>query len=241
MVRDNIYFTLVQPREAGNIGAAARAIKNMGFARLCLVDPPCDYLNAEAYAFAHGAVDVLEGATVYRSLAEAIGDKAIVVGTTRHMGKTRGVISPIKEAVAGISGASSNNRVAILFGREDNGLLSTEINQCGSLMTIATSREQPSLNLAQAVLLVAYELSCGDDTLQRHPVTELVPQVQLNRLYDRIEEALRGLDLDMRGSEDLESDIIRNVRHLIGRYGLTHWEVDMLHGICSAINRKCKK
>ncbi|KJU87262.1 RNA methyltransferase, TrmH family, group 1, partial [Candidatus Magnetobacterium bavaricum] len=95
--RDNIYFTLLQPREPGNVGAAARAIKNMGFERLCLV-APCDYLNAEARAFAHGAVDILEGATVCETLTEAVGDKAIVVGTTRHTGKKRGVIYPIREA-----------------------------------------------------------------------------------------------------------------------------------------------
>ncbi|MBV6341204.1 RNA methyltransferase [Candidatus Magnetobacterium casense] len=239
-LRDNIYFTLVQPRESGNVGAAARAIKNMGFERLCLVDP-CDYLNAEARAFAHGAIDVLEGATVCANLTEAVSDKAIVIGTTRRQGKTRGVIRPVKEAVATIAELANNNKVAILFGREDKGLLSEEINRCGFLMTIATSHAQPSLNLAQAVLIVAYELSpvCRNNHCARTP--KLVPQEHLNHLYDRIAEVLRNLDISMRGSEDLESDIVRNIRHLVGRYGLTHWEVDMLHGICSAINNKCKR
>ncbi|KJU85703.1 RNA methyltransferase, TrmH family, group 1, partial [Candidatus Magnetobacterium bavaricum] len=125
--------------------------------------------------------------------------------------------------------------------REDNGPLSEEINRCGFLMTIATSQAQPSLNLAQAVLLVAYELSavCINNTPARRP-PGLVPQVQLNLLYDRIAETLNNLGLVNRGSEDLKSYIARNIAHLIGRYGLTHWEVNMLHGICTAINHKCK-
>ncbi|MBF0344778.1 MAG: RNA methyltransferase [Nitrospirae bacterium] len=242
MVKENIYFTLVHPKEPGNVGAAARALKNMGFRRLCIVNP-CDYLSAEANALAHGAADVLENATVYSSLSEAISDKTIVVGTTRHMGKTRGVIYPIKEAVDRIVNTAANNKVAILFGREDNGLYSSEINTCGYLMTIATSSAQPSLNLAQAVLIVAYELSLRlpDNTIAAHTTPEqLMPQADLHNLYNRITEALHYLGFSMRGSENLESDIERNVKHLVGRYGLTRWELDMLHGLCSAIISKSR-
>ncbi len=236
MKKDNFAFILVEPREGGNIGAAARAIKNMGFTSLELVNP-ADHLTAEAYAFAHGAEEILEGALVFDDFDEAVGDKSIIVGTSRRRGKTRGVILPVKEGVSRIVSFSANNKVGILFGNEKNGLIKAHVDRCGLIMNIPTDTSHPSLNLGQAVLITAYEISQHfiDDMTD---IPELLPQEAIEPLYFHIRETLKLLDYGFRGSEDLESAVMRNLRHLVGRYGLTNWEANMLHGLCTQIEKK---
>lgn len=197
--------------------------------------------NSEARWFATDAIDVVRKAKIYRTLHEAISDKALVVGTTRRTGKRRGVILPVKEGVKRIITAASNNRVAILFGREDKGLFNEEIKECGFLMTIPTSKKAPSLNLAQAVLLIAYELHClgmelfGDREIIETVPLRLVSDNDIDGLLERIRRALKTLGYIPRGDRDLEKKIMDNMGFLLRRAGLTDWELNMLHGICTAI------
>jgi TrmH family RNA methyltransferase len=254
MKKSNVSFILVEPREGGNVGAAARAIKNMGFTRLELV-APCDFTTTEATAFAHGAQDVLDSAKVYGSFDEAVGGKSLVVGISRRAGKTRGLIPSLAEAAAKIALYAEENDTAIVFGREDKGLYNTEVSRCGFLASIPTSEAHPSLNLAQAVLLVAYELSRqGADETRRgaghggtlgglpdaHKIPPLVTQAQLESLYERANKLLETLGYGPRGSNDLPGGIMRNMRHFVGRAGLTRWEFSMLHGICTSIEKKVR-
>ncbi|MDP2156135.1 MAG: RNA methyltransferase, partial [Nitrospirota bacterium] len=132
--KDNVSFVLVEPKESGNIGASARAIKNMGFMNLCLVNPP-SLLTDEARWFACNALDVLETAQSYPDLKSAIMDKAIVVGTSRRTGKRRGMILPVEQGAKNIIERAQSGKVAILFGREDKGLLNEEVDECGLLLT----------------------------------------------------------------------------------------------------------
>ena len=155
--KDNISFILVEPKEPGNIGASARAMKNMGFKNLELVKP-ADHLAAMAKQMACQGIDVLENAKVYSNLGVALRDKQFIIGTTRRAGRTRGMIVPIKESIRKIITAARKNKIAILFGRERNGLTNHEVAQCGFMITIPSDPSSPSLNLAQSVLLVAYEL-----------------------------------------------------------------------------------
>jgi len=232
--KDNISFVLVEPKEPGNIGASARAIKNMGFARLELVRPR-QFLTEEARCMACNAGDVLEKAAVHRGLGEAVKDKKLVVGTTRRLGKRRGVILPLREGIRKVITAAKRNRVAVLFGREDKGLNNREVEECGFLITIPSEPSSPSLNLAQSVLLVAYELS---QKTYKADAPELVTHEQLRQLYAHIESTLKLLDYIPRGDKDLEMRIMRNLRHLFGRAGLTGWELKMMRGICTQIERK---
>lgn len=249
--KDNIYFILVEPKEAGNIGASARAIKNMGFKNLCLVNPIKRILKEEgswkmpdeARWLAHNALDILEKAEIYSSLTDAIKDKSIIAGTTCRMGKRRGVILPVENGVDKLAEIAGANKVAILFGREDKGLYNEEIEECGFLITIPTSSEQPSLNLAQAVLIVAYELSkagvkCGKK--EGHDIY-LSNHNELSSFYLRVAEILNLLEYIPRGNRDLEKKVMSNIKHFIGRAGLTDWELKMLHGICSQIKKKIQK
>lgn len=231
--KKNIFFVLVEPTESGNIGASARAMKNMGFKNLILVNPP--NLQEEAKWMAWRSQDVLEKAEIYPNLEEAIRDKSLVVGTTRRRGSKRGVILDVKEGVKRIYEVSQENKVAILFGREDRGLLNEEVERCGYLMTIPTSQEQPSINLAQAVLIVSYELMRCETIKDYHMERQfLVDQKELEKLFERLRTILKKTGY-IPENHDMEKSIMNNFRHLFGRTGLTFWELKMLHGLLSHI------
>lgn len=234
--KDNISFVLIEPKESGNVGASARAIKNMGFRRLELVGQE-GIINDESRWMACNAIDVLERVRIFENFKSAIAEKSLIVGTTRRIGKTRGLIVPLIEGAKYIRNAAVNNRVSILFGREDKGLSNEEVEECGLLITIPTDKSSPSLNLAQAVLLVAYELNRGIET---EVMPNLVRHEELEVLYNRIKETLKALEYIPRGNRNLERKIIRNLKHFIGRAGLTGWEMRMLHGICTQVEKKIR-
>ena len=149
---------LVEPKYEGNIGAVARAMRNFGVKRLVLVNPPP--IGDEARKRAMHGLDVLESAVTYQTLDEAIKGADLVVGTsgidTRNEKKfLRMAVTPrdFAEKVSEIGG-----RVSILFGREDFGLLNPELMKCDMLVTIPTDPEYPILNVAQAAVIVLYEL-----------------------------------------------------------------------------------
>jgi TrmH family RNA methyltransferase len=234
--KEHISFILIEPKEPGNIGAAARAMKNMGFHHLELVKP-VQFLSDEAQWMACNAIDVLEKATVHSSYKAAIKDKSMVIGTTRRIGKHRGPILPLTACVNRIIPAAKKNKIAVLFGREDRGLLNKEIDHCGFLMTIPADPLSPSLNLAQSVILVAYELS---RRTYKKAVPELVRHKKLEEIYKHLHMTLKLLEYIPRGNRDLEKKIMNNMKHLFGRSGLTEWECNMLHGLCAQIEKKIK-
>lgn len=235
--KQNVYFVLVEPKESGNIGSSARAIKNMGFTKLTLINPPV--LSDEAYWMAWASKDVLQQAEIYSNLDEALKDKVLVVGTTRRRGSKRGVIVDVRQGIKRIYEVSQQNKVAILFGREDKGLFNEEVEKCGYLMTIPTSELQPSLNLSQAVMIVAYELMRCEDLRDYHMERQFyIDQTELNRFYDRLYNVLKKIGY-IPDNSDIERRIINNFKHLFGRTGLTFWELKLLHGLISHIEEKC--
>ena len=251
--KQNVYFVLVEPREQGNIGASARAIKNMGFNNLCLVKPPPE-MPEEARWFARNAHDVLDSAKVHDSVEGAISDKAVVVGTTRRKGKNRGLILTAEKGAPGIHDLAAKNKVAILFGREARGLYNHEVNECNFIITIPCSKNQPSLNLSQAVLITAYELSkCGEDTVDSQSAARkkkfnnlslpehLQTREDLAYLYKRISHVLELLEYFPRGERDIMQKIIFNLKRFLGRSGLTESELKMLLGLCTRIEKKLGK
>jgi TrmH family RNA methyltransferase len=253
--KDNIFFVLVEPREPGNIGASARAIKNMGFKNLCLVKPPTAD-NGEGRWFARNAHDVLDSAVVFGSVADAIKDKAIVAGTTRRKGKRRGLALPADKGAAKLYGLAQKNKIAVLFGREARGLFNEEAEECGFMLTIPASKSQPSLNLSHAVLIIAYELSkaeylADENTVGGDPAYVLPPfrhtsipvlaqHDGMRDLYEKISGVLSLLDYYPRGDRNLEKKILLNLKHFIGRAGLTEKELKMLYGLCHQIEKKVK-
>lgn len=245
--KGNISFVLVEPREQGNIGASARAMKNMGFKNLLLVRPP-ELPRREAEWFAHNSLDVLEKAEIHDSLADALRDKSLVVGVARRVGKKRGLIMPVDKGVERLLEFLPGNKIAILFGRENKGLYNEEIDECDFVITIPSNKEHPSLNLSHAVMVVAYELSISRARADLVPCAQgisklrgqrgkIVSHGELTSLYDRIAKVLIILDYIPRGDRDIERQIMSNMKHFIGRAGLTDWELKMFHGLCSQIER----
>ncbi len=239
--QDNISFVLVEPSEQGNIGAAARAIKNMGFHRLVLVNPPP--LSMEAFYLAHGAEDVLSSAIACKSLEDALRDKTLVVGTSRRRGRKRGLfISPWEGAKRIFSGAQST-KVALLFGRESRGLYNEEVDSCSFIIQIPSAPSQPSLNLSQAILIVAYETlrasihkrqDASEDITGVSPVSE----GDMKELFRRIEKSLLLIGYIEKGNSDLRDKIMQNFRRIITRASLAKWEINMLHGLCAQIEKR---
>ena len=230
--KDNISFILVDTMESGNIGASARALKNCGFSRLELVRPE-NFPSGEAGWFAHGADDVLSSAGVFPDLASALRDKSVVVGTTRRAGKKRGQTVSVREAAGRIRGLAERNRVALLFGREDGGLRNDQAAECSFMIRIPSSSQHPSFNLAQAVLIVAYELFLTSEPLK--PSAVAITGDELTGLFERLRGLMKTAGYEPKGIRDDEEGILADLKRIISRAGITPREARMLHGIISQL------
>jgi tRNA/rRNA methyltransferase len=209
-----IIFILYKPAVPGNTGAAARAIKTMGFKELRLIDP-CDYLSDEARMMAHGSNDILEEARVFNSIEECIEDIDFVVGTTAKRRNIRAEYHSPEEMCRIIR--SKENLLAktgILFGTEESGLPNDLLLRCDIVSGIPLKNPYPSMNLGQAVMLYAWELSGIQSQEINMPakesksyselksrVRELLPEIGIPEgmpLFNRIMERFSQVD-----SEDI--------------------------------------
>ncbi|MBI3328099.1 MAG: RNA methyltransferase [Nitrospinae bacterium] len=189
MALTNMRVVLVEPQHPGNIGAVARAMKNMAFTQLALVNP-ADHLAPEARMMAMHARDVLQNARVCTTLAEAIEDAGFIVGTTRRLGKARQARLTPRAIAPKLIELAHSNPVAIVFGREVSGLTTDELHRCHEVVTIPTHPEFGSLNLAQAVLLVCYETYLATTDRPAPPPPRLATAADLERLYAKMREVL---------------------------------------------------
>ena len=232
-LRERFAFVLFRPQSAGNIGAAARALKNMGFDDLRLVAPGT-LNNREAVAMAVHADDVLARATIYPDLAAALADCSVAVGTTSRRGGYRSRAHPLRAAAAELDALAGSNKIAIVFGREDRGLTNRELKLCNRLITIPTAPEYPSLNLAQAVMVVAYELMMaaerigGGSSKPRARAPQFVAAAISDPMLARMAEALVSIGFI---SDDNPDHIMFAIREIFGRSGLTAREVEILNGM----------
>ena len=154
-----IFFILVEPSVPENVGAAARAIKTMGFDQLLLVNP-CDYLSGPARWLAHGSVDILENARIFSHLQEALTGFDFIIGTSAKKRSVKYDYFPLPNLPRLLqSKGNAIHNVAMVFGREESGLRNQELKRCDLVTTVPMKTEFPSLNLAQAVMICAWELS----------------------------------------------------------------------------------
>jgi len=155
----NVYFILVNPGVPENVGASARAMNTMGFRELRLVNP-CDYLNEKALMLAHGSHAVLQEASIYHSLKEAIKDLDFVIGSTAKKRSAKQDSYPAQQIPDLLEKkGKSIEKIALVFGREESGLTNDEISLCDLVTTIPMDASYPSLNLSQAVMIYAYVAS----------------------------------------------------------------------------------
>ncbi len=232
---DQFAFVLFSPKSSGNVGAAARALKNMGLGDLRLVAPR-DYDPRAAASMAVHANDVLERARIFPDLAAALDDRTLVVGTTCRVGPYRGEARALRAAAPVLIGQSAANRVAIVFGPEDFGLTNLEIAQCHRLITIPTAPDYPSLNLAQAVVVVAYELmlAAGAAGAADVPVAagEFASAGDVEAMHRRMAEALVAIGFLPAENPD---HLMLTLRAMLGRGGVRPRELDILNGIARQV------
>jgi tRNA (cytidine32/uridine32-2'-O)-methyltransferase len=240
MSLNNIRIVMVNTTHPGNIGAAARAMKTMGLKHLYLVNP-LEFPNPEAEARATQATDILENATICQSLEEAIHDCALVCGASaRRRSITVPAITP-REAVAMVKEVSLEHPVAILFGRERDGLHNEELNNCQRIITIPTDPDYGVLNVAAAVQIIAYELRMAIDTpiIPQGPNTDPkdneATAAELAGLWQHLEETLvttRFLD------PENPRFVMQKLQRLFLRAIPTTREVLILRGILSSMQKK---
>ena len=230
---NNISIVLVEPQEPGNVGSCCRAMKNMGIHDLRLVNP-VSILEPITFKMCYGADDLVLNAKAYPDIQSAVADASLVVGTTRRKGKHRKPVHWISEAMPRITSVSQENRVAILFGREAKGLFNEELQLCDEQVAIPTRDDFPTLNLAQSVLMVCYELF-----LTRHipqPTEQsFITHDKLEEMYDHLDQTLVLLQYAKNKPNDLRHRILKSMRRIFGRSGLDQKEVQMIRGLCSRI------
>jgi TrmH family RNA methyltransferase len=224
-----IRFVLVEPQFGGNVGAAARALMNLGFSNLVLVRPACDPRGGEARMMAVDASGILERAEVRDDLDSALAGAGTVVGSSRRTGKHRRPHWRLDQCCADLVRLAQGADLAILFGREDHGLNDADLDRCTHLVHLPAASAYPSLNLAQAVLLVAYELRMSGlagpaDAALPCPA----PDEDREALYRHLEQAWRTIGFM---SEDTSEVIMRRVRRLLGRAAMSPEEVKLLRGV----------
>lgn len=225
MSLDRIRVVLVRPREAQNVGAVARAMKNMGLGRLVLVDAPA-LDEARAATLAVHAGDVLAGRRHAATLADALAGCGLVVGTSGRATAARDADTTPRALAPVMLGAATANDVALVFGPEDHGLALEELKLCQRVLAIPTSDAYGSLNLAQAVLLCAYELWVA--AAPPTPARVLAPHARLELLWSKLEAGLTAVSF-LHGDE--APAMMRRLRGMLGRAELDDDEVQILLGL----------
>ncbi|PIE67041.1 MAG: rRNA methyltransferase [Deltaproteobacteria bacterium] len=230
---DNVSIILQRPRYPENIGSAARAMCNMGFTRLIVVDPGIwDEVRIRRLA-THTAESVVDNMKRFDNLADALAPFGHVVGTTARLGGQRQVLKSPDFLARHLIPISRNNAVAILFGSEDRGLTNEDLKYCHQLVNIPTAGFT-SLNLAQAVMVICYCLSTAATPEPPAFTPRLAKRIELDQMYTKLTDALIRIGYVKPDNPDYW--MIR-IRRFFSRLQLRAGEVSMICGICRQIQR----
>ncbi|GAA4497664.1 tRNA (cytosine(32)/uridine(32)-2'-O)-methyltransferase TrmJ [Pseudaeromonas paramecii] len=237
---DNLRVVLVNTSHPGNIGSAARAMKTMGISQLVLVDPQ-EPVDGRATAMAAGAVDILANVKTVPTLAEAIADCQLVIGTSARSRTLQWPMLAPKEAAAKLFAEGQGAQVALVFGRERTGLTNEELQQCQFHVCIPANPEYSSLNLAMAVQTLCYEVRQAwlADLTTEPLVVEAEPlaypsQAELEGFYHHLERTLTQVGF-LR--EDHPGQVMNKLRRLYNRARPDSVELNILRGILTAAQR----
>jgi len=235
---DNIRVVMINTSHPGNIGAAARVMKNMGLSRLYLVNPK-QFPNYEATAMASGADDLLNRAVVCSSFAQALSGCHLVLGSTARERKLQHDFIDGRKAGLLAAKESEQREVALVFGRERTGLTNEETGLCHKLINIPTNPDYASLNVASAVQIVSYEVMMALSFLQEDSLQEEKAQYKtidyassdnMERFYQHLQDTLVDIDfLQLKQSPQL----MPKLRSIYNRIRLKQDELNILRGILS--------
>jgi TrmH family RNA methyltransferase len=230
-----IRIVLVDTSHPGNIGAVARAMKNMGLGDLVLVRPQ-QFPSAEATARASGADDLLARARVTGSLAGAVAGCGLVLGSSARPRSANWRVLDPRAAAAELGAAAGSRPAAVLFGNERNGLSNEDLAACHALVNIPANPEYESLNLAQAVQIVCYELrmACGPAVRRLAPEAPDAAAEELAHLRGHLGRVLRRLGFpEQPNAAQIEARVMR----LVHRAVPDEKEVQILRGVLSAVEQ----
>ena len=231
---DRFSVVLVEPQGALNIGSVCRVMMNFGFSDLRLVTPQADHLSKPALDMAVKAKALLHEASIHPSLSSALSDCHIVIGTTRRYGKYRDDFIYPEDIDTVTAHLDADNHIALVFGREDSGLTTAELDLCQQFLTIPTDDRLPSMNLAQAVSVCLYELSKSRLLAKKNDgEKELADSETVERMFQHMRETLTSIEyLD----EQNPDHILRTFRRIFGRAGLDERETRILRGLWNRID-----
>ena len=238
----NIRIVLVQTSHPGNIGASARAMKNMGLSRLTLVQPAV-FPSGVATGRAAAGLDILERAQVVSSVAEAVADCRLVIGASaRSRSIPLPMLSPT-ECGAKLRQESARHQVALLFGREDSGLSNEELQLCHFHTRIPAAKDYGSLNLAAAVMILCYEIHRAGlepmtDNLEQDWDQPLATAADMEHFYTHLERVLVALDFH---DPDNPRQLMQRLRRLFGRIRPDEMEMNILRGILTHMEARLDK
>ena len=231
---DNIRVVLVEPATPGNIGATARVLKTTGINQLALVNPGA-WDTPEARTFAHGAGDILDGSQVFPSLAAAVADCHIVVGTSHRQGRFRAIDSAPRPLIAQLASQAHHRRIALVFGRERDGLWHEELALCHQVLRFPTAVAYPSLNLSHAVLLFAYGLYEVVSEQLPDPPAQLATAGERERMFAQILQALA--EIEFTPYNDKPDHFGRVLRRFFNKVDLEVRDVRAIQTICGQIRK----
>ena len=229
---DHIAVILVKPQIPENIGAVARAMNNMGIRRLTLVKPKDHDLRRILKMATGSSVDIVEKMEIYDDLSTALNKFQYVVGTTARLGTLRPALTTPRRLARDLISISQKNHVALLFGPEDRGLSNEHLRHCHTIATIPTDRFS-SLNLAQAVMIVCYEifLVIKEPAKKIHP--RLANKFELEGMYDHLKGVL--MRIGFINPQNPEHWML-NIRRFLSRFPLRAREVRVIRGICRQLD-----
>ncbi|MGK0248620.1 MAG: tRNA (cytidine32/uridine32-2'-O)-methyltransferase [Oleispira sp.] len=251
LMLDQIKIVLVNTTNSGNIGAAARAMKNMGITQLVLVDPIA-VIDGDAIVRASGASEILDSCVIVSSLEEAVAGCGLVIGTSargRHIPWP--LCSPRECGAKAKQAVLNNNSVALVFGRESRGLTNDELHKCNAHVHIPTNPDFSSLNIAAAVQVMCYEMrmtaleETSADEVSANKVGqwgvewdyEVAPHGDVERFFDHLKDSLVDIGfLD----PNTPKQLMTRLRRMFQRTALDTMEVGMMRGILAAVQRKAK-
>jgi tRNA (cytidine32/uridine32-2'-O)-methyltransferase len=234
----DIRIVLVAPSHPGNIGAAARAMKNMALTSLVLVRPR-EFPHPEALARASGADDVLGAARVVETLSEALAGCGFIAATTAREREQHFRVADPRAAAPRILAAARRSPAAVVFGAERTGLTNEELETAHVLLRIPANEAYPSLNLAMAVQLVAYELHRARATAaaaEERAAVPLATAAEMQQLYAHFAEVLE--EIDFKDRTESGTHLMSRIRRLLQRAELDHNEANILRGILTAVQNR---
>jgi tRNA/rRNA methyltransferase len=234
---DHISIVLHRPKNSENIGAAARAARNMGIGSLIVVAPENYDLDRVRKMATHEAEDTVNLIQIKDDLKEALSSFTYVAATTARLGKQRMDILTPSQAAVKLAALSENNRTAVLFGPEDRGLTNEDLRFCHALINIPTS-DFSSLNLAQAVAIICYEIFNAGTHLKKGFTPRLATRFELDNMYDNLKDVLLRISFINPENPDYW---MKNLRLFFSRLELRAKEVSIIRGICRQIDWYGKK